>query len=112
MRLTVTIEEYALLQFSLENYQEKLDNRQVILLKEKLEKQFKQSFVTLSLKRNATKKATYAKSNIAKEKIRNAINLMNLENQKITINSVSKKASVSYNTVKKYNYLLQLDITK
>jgi L-fucose isomerase-like protein len=112
MRLTVTIEEYSLIQLSLENYQEKIDDHEVTLLKEKLEKQFKQSFVTHSLKRNATKKATYVKMDRTKDKIRNAINLMNLENQKITINAVSKKADVSYNSVKKYSYLLQLDITE
>ena len=112
MRLTVTIEEYSLIQLSLENYQEKIDDHEATLLKEKLEKQFKQSFVTHSLKRNATKKATYVKMGRTKDKIRNAINLMNLENQKITINAVSKKADVSYNSVKKYSYLLQLDITE
>ena len=112
MRLTVTIEEYSLIQLSLENYQEKIDDHEITLLKEKLEKQFKQSFVTHSLKRNATKKATYVKMDRTKDKIRNAINLMNLENQKITINAVSKKADVSYNSVKKYSYLLQLDITE
>ena len=112
MRLTVTIEEYSLIQLSLENYQEKIDDHEVTLLKEKLEKQFKQSFVTHSLKRNATKKATYVKMDRTKDKIRNAINLMNLENQKISINAVSKKADVSYNSVKKYSYLLQLDITE
>ena len=51
MRLTVTIEEYSLIQLSLENYQEKIDDHEITLLKEKLEKQFKQSFVTHSLKR-------------------------------------------------------------
>ena len=112
MRLTVTIEEYSLIQLSLENYQEKIDDHEITLLKEKLEKQFKQSFVTHSLKRNATKKATYVKMDRTKDKIRNAINLMNLENQKITINAVSKKADVSYNSVKKYSYLLQLNITE
>ena len=112
MRLTVTTEEYSLIQLSLENYQEKIDNHEITLLKEKSEKQFKQSFVTHSLKRNATKKATYVRMDRTKDKIRNAINLMNLENQKISINAVSKKADVSYNSVKKYSYLLQLDITE
>jgi hypothetical protein len=112
MRLTVTIEEYSLIQLSLKNYQEKIDDHEATLLKEKLEKQFKRSFVTHSLKRNATKKATYVKIDRTKDKIRNAVNLMNLENQKITINAVSKKADVSYNSVKKYSYLLQLDITE
>ena len=110
MRLTVTIEEYSLIQLSLENYQEKIDDHEATLLKEKLEKQFKQSFVTHSLKRNATKKATYVKMDDAKDKIRNAVNLMNLENKKITINMVAKVSGCSYNTVKKYDYLLGFDV--
>lgn len=112
MRLTVTIEEYSLIQLGLNTYQEKMDDIEIDDLKKKLEKQFTQSFVTLSMKRNATKKATYTRMDKAKEKIRNTINLMNLTNQKITISSVSKESGTSYNTVKKYNYLLQYDTTK
>jgi len=112
MRLTVTIEEYLLIQLGLKAYQEKMDDIEIDDLLNKIEKQFKQSFVTSSLKRNATKKATYTRMDNAKEKIRNAIDLMNLLNQKITINSVAKESGVSYNTVKKYSYLLQYDITE
>jgi len=112
MRLTVTIEEYSLIQFGLKAYQEKTDDIEIENLLDKLEQQFKQSIITHSMKRNATKKATYTRMDKAKEKIRNAINLMNLSNQKITITSVSKESGVSYNTVKKYSYLLQYDTTK
>jgi len=112
MRLTVTIEEYLLIQGGLKNYQEKMDDIKIDNLLDKIEQQFKQSFITHSLKRNATKKATYTRMDNAKEKIRNTINLMNLSNQKITINSVAKESGVSYNTVKKYSYLLQYDITE
>ncbi len=58
-------------------------------------------------KRNATKKATNIRVENAKNKIINTINLMLLENKKINVNSVSKESKVSYNTVKKYKYLLE-----
>ncbi len=56
-------------------------------------------------KRNATKKATNTKIEIAKEKINNTINLMKLEGKKINVNSIAKNSGVAYNTVKKYRYL-------
>ena len=57
-------------------------------------------------KTEAAKKATIIRQERAKQKIRDAVNLLNLENAKININSVAKKADVSYNTVKKYSYLI------
>ena len=54
----------------------------------------------------ATKTATTARENKAKEKIRSAVNMMNLQGDKININSVSKVSGVAYNTVKKYKNLL------
>ncbi len=56
-------------------------------------------------KRNATKKATNTKIEIAKEKINNTINFMRLEGKKINVNSVARNSGVAYNTVKKYKYL-------
>ena len=51
---------------------------------------------------NAAAKATEARTKQAKEKIDNAINILRLENKKITHYSISKMSAVSYNTVKKY----------
>ena len=53
-------------------------------------------------KANAAEKATEARTKKAKEKIQNAINLLRMENKKITYYSVAKTAGVSYSTVKKY----------
>ena len=53
-------------------------------------------------KTESAKKATEIRSKRAKEKINNAINLLKLENKKITLYSIAKTAGVSYNTVKKY----------
>lgn len=53
-------------------------------------------------KKRATKKATETRVNKAKEKIQNAINLLQFENKPITHYSIAKTADVSYNTVKKH----------
>ncbi len=50
----------------------------------------------------ATNKATESRTAKAKEKIQNAINLLRMENKKITHYSIAKTAGVSYVTVKKY----------
>lgn len=50
----------------------------------------------------AADKATEARSNKAKAKIDNAINILRMENKEITHYSISKTGNVSYNTVKKY----------
>ena len=47
-------------------------------------------------------KATEARTAKAKEKIQNAINILRMENKKITHYSIAKTAEVSYLTVKKY----------
>ncbi len=65
---------------------------------------------TSSKKTEAAERATIIRQVRVKEKIRNAVNLLHLENAKINTNSVAKKAGVSYNTVKKYSYLIyQID---
>jgi len=51
---------------------------------------------------NSAKKATEIRVKRTKEKINNAINLLNLENKEITPYSVAKTAGISYNTAKKY----------
>ena len=60
-------------------------------------------------KANAAEKATKARTAKAKEKIQNAINLLRLENKKLTYYSVAKTAGVSYSTVKKYISLNEVD---
>jgi len=52
--------------------------------------------------KQATKKATAKRTAAAKAKIQNAINILKMENKKITHYSVAKTAQVSYATVKKY----------
>ncbi len=58
-------------------------------------------------KRNATKNATLAKIETTKKKLESTINLMRLEGKKISVYSVAKESGVSYNTAKKYDYLLE-----
>lgn len=53
-------------------------------------------------KQIAISKATKARTLKAKEKIQNAINLLRMENKKVTHYSIAKIAGVSFNTVKKY----------
>ena len=55
-----------------------------------------------SAKYSAAITATEARTAKAKEKIQNAINLLRIENKKITHYSIAKMAGVSYLTVKKY----------
>jgi tagatose-1,6-bisphosphate aldolase len=52
--------------------------------------------------KSATEIATKKRIDSAKKKIQDAINMLRLENKKITYYSISKQADVSYNTVKKY----------
>ena len=50
----------------------------------------------------ATREATESRTKAAKEKIQNAINILRMENKKITHYSISQVAEVSFVTVKKY----------
>lgn len=50
----------------------------------------------------ATREATEKRSQNAREKIQNAINILRIENKKITHYSISQVAEVSFATVKKY----------
>jgi len=59
-----------------------------------------------SAKQRAAQKATNVRQERAKEKIQNAVNLLHLEGAKVNVNSVSRKANVAYNTVKRYSHLL------
>ena len=53
-------------------------------------------------KGNAAANATEARSKKAKAKIDNAINILRMENKKITHYAIAKIGNVSYNTVTKY----------
>jgi len=58
-------------------------------------------------KQKAIKKANTIRTNRAKSKIVNALNMMRLENRPITVYAVAKEASVSYNTAVKYADLIK-----
>ncbi len=84
------------------------DNEEFKLLIEQIEKNL--NTPAPQSKKLAAKRATIIRQDRVKEKIRNAVNLLHLENGKINVNSVSKKSGVAYNTVKKYSYLIyQID---
>jgi hypothetical protein len=53
-------------------------------------------------KGNAAEHATEVRTKRAKKKIQNAINILRMENKKLTHYSIAKTAGVSYTTVKKY----------
>jgi response regulator of citrate/malate metabolism len=50
----------------------------------------------------AADKATESRTKAAKEKIQNAINILRMENKKITHYSIAQCSGVSFTTVKKY----------
>ena len=50
----------------------------------------------------ASQKATKQRSENAKAKIENAINILRLTGKKITVNSVANESGVHYNTASKY----------
>ena len=119
MRLTLSQDDAISLKIKLERILEdkelsdKLDfkendNEEFKLLIEQIEKNL--NTPAHPNKKLAAKRATIVRQDRVKEKIRNAVNLLHLENAKVNVNSVAKKAGVSYNTVKKYSYLIyQID---
>lgn len=96
MRLTFTKEELVKLKIALSGNTEMTD-----LLNSKI-RQSALSLESVANKQNATKNANAAKLQKSKKKIENAINLLRMENKKITVYSVSQVAKVSFNTAKKY----------
>jgi len=69
----------------------------------KLQKQFNDDVSRdITKKQSSIKEATKAREHTAKAKIINAINILRLENRKITIYAVAKVSGCSYNTAKKY----------
>ncbi len=59
------------------------------------------------LQKQAMKKATQSRTDKAKRKIENAINLLRLEGKNISEYAIAKKSGCSINTVKKYREFIQ-----
>ena len=70
----------------------------LLLVKLKNPKKLEVSFKRMACTRTATK----VRSEKAKDKIQNAINILRMENKSITHYSIAQCSGVSYNTVKKY----------
>ncbi len=83
---------------------EKLESKKhVEIVKTLLEKLEKPKEIDYSFKKHsASEKATKARTNKAKSKMQNAINILRMECKSITHYSISKTSGVSFNTVKKY----------
>ena len=59
-----------------------------------------------SRQKEAARKATEKRSELARLKIENAINILRLENKAINCNSVARVSECSINTVRKYKSLI------
>lgn len=105
MRVTLTVNEAN----EIINILEKSASIKNLMLAKKIREQCNKP--VSELKRNATKKATLAKQRLAKTKIQNTVNIMRLENEKMTAYKIAKKSGVSFSTVKKYSYIFISDIT-
>lgn len=95
MRITITNHEFESIQKILVQNDTSLYNR--------INEEFKKSILSRTPKKiKATEKANIAKRNKSKNAITNAVNLLRFEDKKITVYSVAKMASISYNTAKQY----------
>jgi hypothetical protein len=63
----------------------------------------------ISKKQLSIKQATKHRTDTAKAKINNAINLLRLEGKNITAYAIAKESGCSYNTVKKYYKVLNYE---
>lgn len=99
MRLTLNDVQFEDIISSLDHRPDLID-----LLQDK-KKEFNRSIT--AAKKKATKTANQAKIDQTKEKIENAINLMRLSNEKITVAAVAKKAGVHYDTAKKHKKFIE-----
>jgi len=109
MRITLNTDEAISIKVELEmilkyGTSQNEDNGVLKDLIEKIDKELKKP--TPINKQKSAKRATVIRQERAKNKIRNAVNLLHLEGKKINVNSVSKSSGVAYNTVKKYSYLI------
>jgi len=106
MRIVITDEEYEILKdicnISL------IDGDEIECLSGILDKISQDKTKEVSTKKkSAAAKATKSRSDKAKYKIENALNLMRLENRPISVYLVSKEAGVSYNTANKYSHIIE-----
>ncbi|MDY0122458.1 MAG: hypothetical protein RBR54_11000 [Sulfurimonas sp.] len=93
MRLTLNKKE-------VEYILKKIENRE---LETKIKKQLEiEEQRDVSKKSKSALKATKIRSDRAKAKIQNAINILRMENRKISYYSIAQSSGVSYSTVKKY----------
>ena len=115
MRLTLSKDDAISLMITLQNKNEdlkKVFSDKVINILDDIKNQIEKDLNTPAHnnKKLAAKRATIIRQERAKDKIRNAVNLLHFLNAKVNVNSVAKKAGVAYNTVKKYSYLIcQID---
>ena len=100
-RIELTMEELIFLTVNLPRIE--ANEKELVLVNQLYEKlvNAKLHFISVRKKR-ATKRATEVRSDRAKDKINNAINLLQLENKAITHYSIAKTSGVSFNTVKKH----------
>lgn len=95
MRLTISNDEFNTLQRILIQNDITLYNR--------INEEFKKSVLSKTKKKiKATTKANITKRKRSQEAVTNAVNILRLENKKITVYSVAKTAEISYNTAKQY----------
>lgn len=95
MRLTITNDEFHALQRILVQNDISLYNR--------INEEFQKSVLSKTKKKiKATTKANITKRRRSQEAVTNAVNILRLENKKITVYSVAKTAEISYNTAKRY----------
>lgn len=112
-KMRLDLEEYELMMLKemIEKYQGDKESRSFKELMEKINnpKEIKHS----TAKREATEKATKARSDKAREKIKTAVielerELMRGNIKKVSHFAISKKSGVHINTVKKYSYFVEL----
>lgn len=86
----------------------KESNKKTILLSNIIEKIKNSSLSGASLKQIKSLDGVARKKEFdSKNKIQNTINLFLLYGNTITVNAIAKESGMSYNTVKKYEYMLK-----
>jgi len=99
-------EELAILQEYINNIKDK-DYTTFNVMKEKINNP--KEILWSAKKSIAADNATKARTSKAKKKIQNAINILRMEDKKITYYAIAKTAGVSYLTVKKYITLNEIN---
>lgn len=102
MRFTFTEEDSKKISLALlKTYKEK--DHTYIKLKQQIEDNFNRD---ITKKTKSVTKATRVRSQKAKEKVENAINLLRLEDKKINANAIATLANIHYSTASKYLKIL------